>query len=282
MNHYPQPFPPPWAEAWGDDRYGLWAELLVNGVTQRMRWLAPGDFLMGSQDTEAGRFSDEGPQHTVTLVDDLWLACTACTQALWLAVMGGGNPSYVQDDPNKPVEQVSWDDVLAFLAALQTQAVLPKGVEAVLPTEAQWEYACRAGTVTPYSFGETITKEQVNFDHDGKFSGRHASMQTTVSVKALPANAWGLYQMHGNVWEWCADATRDYTEDAVTDPSGATGKGVNEYAVRGGAWADLARYARSALRLQRARNLRGDLIGFRFALRSTSQPGAGEPRSEGV
>lgn len=270
--HYPRPFPPPWAEAWGDDRYGLWAELLVNGVTQRLRWLAPGHFQMGSPDSEPLRGSNEGPQHTVTLTDDWWLADTACTQALWLAVLGGSNPSHFTDDLELPVEQVSWDDVQGFLAAL------PSGVEAVLPTEAQWEYACRAGSTTPFGFGEQINPHQVNYNDGPKSEYR----PKTVPVKARPANAWGLYQMHGNVLEWCADARRDYTEAEVINPSGATGQGVKDFAVRGGGWFGRARGARSARRYRYPRGRRGSYLGFRFALRSTSQPGARGPRPEGA
>ena len=276
---YPQPFPPPWAEAWGDDRYGLWAELLVKGVTQRLRWVAPGSFLMGSPGTEPGRDSDEGPQHTVTFAEDLWLADTACTQALWQAVMGN-NPSYVTDDLQKPVERVSWDDIQGFFAALQGPDGLPAGVEAVLPTEAEWEYACRASETRAYSFGDSIDRSQVNFDSDNSGDARYDAKQTAVSVKAMPANRWGLYQMHGNVWEWCADARRPYTADGVVDPSGATGPDVKSGAVRGGSWHNGAQFARSAKRDGVGRNSRS-ILGFRFALRSKSQQGAGGTRLEG-
>jgi formylglycine-generating enzyme required for sulfatase activity len=280
--NYPQPFPPPWAEAWGDDRYGLWAELLVKGVTQRLRWVAPGSFVMGSPHEEDGHSSAERPQHTVTFANALWLADTACTQALWQAVMGS-NPSYVADDLQKPVEQVSWDDVQGFFVALQGPDGLPAGVEAVLPTEAEWEYACRAGETRAYSFGDSIDREQVNFNSEGYAQKRYESKLTTVPVKALPANRWGLYQMHGNVREWCADALRPYTADAVADPSGATGQDVKRLAVRGGSWFNHALNARSAQRDGFVRGGRFYGLGFRFALRSKSQqPGAGGPRLEGA
>ena len=279
--NYPQPFPPPWAEAWGDDQYGLWAELLVKGVTQRLRWVAPGSFLMGSPDTEPGRDSDEGPQHTVSFAEDLWLADTACTQALWQAVMGN-NPSSVTDDMEKPVEQVSWGNAQNFFAALQGPDGLPTGIEAVLPTEAEWEYACRAGETCAYSFSDSIDRNQVNFRFEGKRERSFATKRYTVPVKALPANRWGLYQMHGNVWELCADAPRTYAADAVADPSGAVGKDVTTFAVRGGSWDDDARYARSAQRLDLGRGWLYHCIGFRFALRSKSQQRAGGPRPEGV
>ena len=275
--NYPQPFPPPWAEAWGDDRYGLWAELLVKGVTQRLRWVAPGSFVMGSPDTEKDLQSDESPQHTITFTEDLWLADTACTQALWQAVMGN-NPSYVTDDLNKPVERVSWDDVQRFFSALEGPDLLPAGIEAVLPTEAQWEYACRAGETRVYSFGDSVDRKHVNFNADGNLRKRFEAKQTTLPVKALPANPWGLYQMHGNVWEWCDDAIRPYTADAVTHPSGATGEGVESFARRGGSWSNYARHVRSAQRDQDGRHGRNVNLGFRFALRSNSQRGASGPR----
>ena len=174
--NYPQPFPPPWAEAWGDDRYGLWAELLVKGVTQRLRWVAPGSFVMGSPVTERGHHENEGPQHTVTFADDLWLADTACTQSLWQAVMGN-NPSNVTDDLDMPVEHVSWDDVQRFFSALEGPDLLPAGIEAVLPTEAQWEYACRAGETRAYSFGDSVDRKQVNFNADGNWRKRYEAKQ---------------------------------------------------------------------------------------------------------
>ncbi len=280
---YPHPFPPSWSEAWGDDRYGLWAELQVTGLTQRLRWLPPGQFKMGSPTKEPERFDDEGPQHFVTLTEGLWLADTACTQELWVAVMGGKNPSDFQGEPELPVENVSWDDVQDFLAKLQ--AHLPAGIEAVLPTEAQWEYACRAGSSrsTPFSFGEQISTDQVNYDGNFPYNNgpKDQYREKTVPVKALPANAWGLYQMHGNVWEWCADAMRQYTEEAVIDPSGEIGTGVDSCALRGGAWFRNARYARSAQRSRYVRGWRSGILGFRFALRSTGQPGAGGPVFDG-
>ena len=273
-NPYPKPFPPPWADAWGDDRYGLWASVQVGSVLQRMRWLSAGTFMMGSPASEARRMENEGPQHEVTLTNDSWLADTACTQALWEAVMGG-NPSHFKGDADLPVESVSWDDVQEFLAKFQ--GYLPDGIEAVLPTEAEWEYACRAGSTTAFSFGDNITTDDVNYD--GNYPYADASKgeyrEKTVAVKALPANKWGLYQMHGNVWEWCADDRRDYAAIAMTNPSGATGGG--SYAVRGGSWFLGAVNVRAARRLVGPRVDRDFGLGFRFALRSKSPAGAAGP-----
>ena len=146
----------------GVDDYGLYADLTVEtGITQRFRWIASGTFMMGSPKTEAGR-SDDEVQHEVTLSLGYWLADTACTQALWQAVMGE-NPSLFSNDPHNPIDQVSWDDAQQFIAKLNQRF---PDLNACLPNEAQWEYACRAGTTTPFSFGENITPEQVNYNGD--------------------------------------------------------------------------------------------------------------------
>lgn len=281
---FPEPFPPACATAWGDDSYGLWCEVTVKGVVQRLRWIESGVFWMGSTDNERASFGAQGedwfrnwikneaPRHRVVLTQGFWLADTACTQMLWTAV-AGDRPSRFKGEPDLPVEQVSWDDVTTkFLPVLNQQLA---EVEVSLPTEAQWEYACRAGTKTAYHFGETITTDQVNFDS-----------QRTVPVKALPANSWGLYQMHGNVWEWCADARRRYTEEIAIDPNGGQDGSVR--ALRGGSWDFVARGARGAFRDVSPRDFRTgyrrDLIGFRFALRSIEphRPGAEGSRADGV
>jgi formylglycine-generating enzyme len=278
-NRFPPQFPPPWASAWGDDQYGLWSEITVGEAVQRLRWIEPGSFLMGSLENES-YLADETPQHKVTLTEGFWLADTACTQALWVAVMGGKNPSAFTNDLQLPVEQVSWDDVADFCSALA--AHLPNGCGALLPTEAQWEYACRADTKTAFSFGDNISTAQVNYDGNRPYKGapKGEYRETTVPVKALPANPWGLYQMHGNVWEWCADAPRPYSADAALNPSGATGKGVKSFAIRGGSWIDDARHARSACRSSWPRGLRSLNLGFRFALRSTGAGSTGAPEAQ--
>ncbi len=276
--------PPPWACAFGDDPYGLWAEFTVGDARQRMRWVEPGTFRMGSPDDEAERADHEGPQHLVQITRGFWLADTACTQALWLAVMGGKNPSGFADDLLNPVEQVSWDDVVVgtgeqgkgpgFFDRLREW--LP-GSDPALPTEAQWEYACRAGSGEPFAFGKTVTTDQVNFDGNYPYGAapKGPYRNHTVSVKALPANRWGLYQMHGNVWEWCADPLRDYAataagEKSVVDPGleGEAEPRSARRAVRGGSWLGVARGARSAYRRAFVRSVRRGDLGFRLALRS--------------
>jgi len=262
-----------------DLEFGNFADLRVGKAVQRFRWIEPGEFLMGSPDDEPERFDDEGPQHRVRISEGFWLADTACTQALWLAVMGAENPShnpsYFNGDTKLPVEQVSFDDVETFLECLQ--ALLPEHVAAGLPSEAQWEYAGRAGTTTPFSFGASIHSEQVNFDGNHPYNGSEASEQRgrTVPVKSLPANSWGLFEMHGNVWEWCRDGQRTYQAtgpgQVELDPLGTLGPAAR--ALRGGAWFDFAWYARCAYRVQLARGDRRHGVGFRFSLRSLSPAG---------
>ncbi len=261
---FPPSFPPAWASAWGEDEFGIYAEIVVAEVAQRCRWMRPGKFLMGLPEGEEGWPESERPQHEVTLTG-FWLADTACTQALWRAVMGE-NPSQFQDDLMNPVETVSWDDCAGFFAKLN--ALVP-GLDAGFPSEAQWEYACRAGTVTAYSFGESITHEQVHFDQ-GWQKGK------TVPVASLPANPWGLYEMHGNVWEWCSDWYGPYTAEPQTDPEGPAG-GTGRV-LRGGSWFHGARDLRSALRRGNDPGRRGDDIGLRVA---PGRAGPAEPVGSG-
>lgn len=264
---------PAWARADGRDEFGRWAEFSVGDVVQRLRWIEPGEFLMGSPKGEFLRSYEEGPQHRVHISQGFWLADTACTQALWLAVVGGPNPARFVDDPQNPVEMVSDEDIELFLAALAGK--LGHGADLVLPTEAQWEYACRAGTSTAFSFGATITPEQANYDGNFPYAGAAEGLyrNRTLPVKALPANAWGLHQMHGSVWEWCADGLRKYAEvpagKAAKDPTGPQEQGPAAHrAVRGGSWMRGAGDLRSAYRGRYQRLRRDADLGFRLALRS--------------
>ena len=241
------------------DKAGLYTDLIIKGMAQRCRWIPPGIFCMGSPSSEKERHDDE-IQHQVSFSQGFWLADTACTQALWKAVMGD-NPAFFTENENNPVEQVSWDDVKNFIRLLNN---LVPGLGAQLPTEAQWEYACRAGTITPFSFGETITPEQVNYDGNVPYANgiKGWCRERTVAVKSLPANSWGLYEMHGNVWEWCADWYDDYPTMPVSDP---TGPETGSYRVlRGGSWSNHGWRTRSANRGWYAPVNRDNYIGFRF------------------
>jgi formylglycine-generating enzyme required for sulfatase activity len=237
-------------------------------ITQRLRWIEPGEFLMGSPEDEPERFSDEGPRHRVRLSQGYWLADTACSQAFWQAVMGG-NPSRFTDDPQNPVENVSWDDVQGFLDQLKT---LFPGLDADLPTEAEWEYACRAGTETAFSWGNRITPEQANYNGNHVYADgpKGAYRKKTLPVKSFRPNPWGLYQMHGNVDEWCADGQRKYSAEAQVNPRGPAVSDKVGPVVRGGSWLDEPRWLRAAYRRRWPRDWRCDFQGFRFSLRSTS------------
>lgn len=252
------------------DEYGLFLELVLlmeRGVVfpamppLRFRYLEPATFLQGSP---AGiRDYDEHPQHPVTLTHGLWLAETPCTQALWEAVMRK-NPNHFkqgEDAPRRPVENVSWDAVQAFFKALQP--LLPTGCEAVLPTESQWECACRAGTQTAYWWGDEVDDSRANWDEE------HSG---TTPVDRYPPNPWGLYDMHGNVWEWCADGRRDYLAEPARDPEGPGAGDLR--VVRGGSWISNSVEARAGARNRRLRRFVARSHGFRFALRSPGRPKA--------
>jgi len=243
------------------DDYGLYFDLTIDGVTQRFRWIDPGTFQMGSPETEAERNNNE-LLHPVTISKGFWLADTACTQALWQAVMDE-NPSCFKGE-SLPVEQVNWDDVQAFIKTVNSQFA---GLQLRLPTEAEWEYACRAGTETPFSFGDTITTDQVNFDGNYPYAGGSKSRfrGKAVAVKSLPANPWGLYEMHGNVWEWCQDWYGDYPQGLTVDPQGPQSGGQKRI-IRGGSWSDAGRFVRSAVRFLHPSDFRDESLGFRLAL----------------
>jgi formylglycine-generating enzyme required for sulfatase activity len=235
-------------------------DIVIFGVVQRMRWIPAGTFLMGSPSGEPERFGDE-TQHEVTLTQGFWLADTACTQELWEAVMGS-NPSRFKGADN-PVEQVSWQDCQEFLR--RANAGHP-GLGLRLPTEAEWEYACRAGTTTPFSFGSSITTDLANYDgnYDSEYnSAKGVYRETTVPVKEFTPNALGLYQMHGNVWEWCADWYGDYPTDSATDPAGPDTGEVR--VLRGGSWIDCAGALRSAFRFVWPPVDRDVFCGFRLS-----------------
>jgi formylglycine-generating enzyme required for sulfatase activity len=183
----------------------------------------------------------------------------------------GDNPSGVKDDPQQPVERVRWHDVQEFLRRLQ--GLLP-GCQADLPSEAEWEYACRAGTTTPFSFGPQITPQQVNYDGNYPYAGGEQGefRAKTVAVKSLPANPWGLYEMHGNLLEWCKDGQRTYDQQAQVDPLGPltgplTGDDLPR-AIRGGSWSSFASWTRSAFRIAYPPGFASRDQGFRFCLRS--------------
>jgi formylglycine-generating enzyme required for sulfatase activity len=223
-------------------------KVVANALGMKFAWVPPGTFLMGSPANEADR-SDVETQHRVTLTRGFWMGVHQVTQAQWQAVMGT-NPSAFKGD-YLPVEQVSWDDAAQFCEALGKK----DGQTYRLPTEAEWEYACRAGTTTPFHFGATISTEQVN----------HYNSRTT-PVGSFPANGWGLHDTHGNVWEWCGDwYGGPFPSFDLTDPQG--GNTGERRVRRGGSWNDLPFGCRAAFRDHGAPGVRHGTIGFRVVLR---------------
>ncbi|MCB1776808.1 MAG: formylglycine-generating enzyme family protein [Candidatus Competibacteraceae bacterium] len=276
--------PPRWASGWGQDQWGVFVEITLQGVTQRLRWIPPGQFWMGSPEEEQGRYDDEGPRHQVTLTDGYWLFDTPCTQALWEAVMGK-NPSEFQS-PTRPVETVSWDDVQDFLKRINEQN---PGLNLSLPSEAQWEYACRASTETAIYTGDLDIlgdfnapaldpiawyggNSGVDFDLDDGYDSSdweekqypHTKAGTRL-VKLKRANPWGLYDMLGNVWEWVQDHWHGNYQGAPTDGSAWEDQDAigAPRVLRGGSWSLNARNVRAASRLDYDPDSRLDVIGFR-------------------
>ena len=250
---------PGWADAIGVDQYGIYADFSITKVVQRMRLILPGEFMMGSPANESGRREWE-ILHKVILTRSFWLADTACTQALWQAVMGK-NPSYFKG-AQRPVEILNWHDCKRFIYEISS---LKPGLEFRLPTEAEWEYACRAETRTPFWFGDNITTEQVNYQGEYPYAGGEKGKYRgeTVEVKSLPCNVWGLYQMHGNVWEWCSDWFGDYPTERVIDPGGSSSGTLR--VLRGGCWNNGGVNVRSAYRSNNLSSDRLEGTGFRLA-----------------
>ena len=219
----------------------------------------PGEFEMGSDKGD----NDEAPVHTVRISKAFYLAATETTQAQWHALMGD-NPSEFQG-ARLPVDSASWDDAQRFASKLNGGSEGPFR----LPTEAEWEYACRAGTTTEYAFGEAISPEQANYDGERSWGkGRPGlNRRRTVEAGSLPANAWGFHEMHGNVWEWCQDwFDSDYYKacrGGVVDPQGP--KSGSSRPARGGSWCSNPVYLRSSYRLDTAFQFNQIYTGFRLA-----------------
>lgn len=270
-----------WTIAAGRDRYGLWADADIRGVVQRFRWIPPGRFLMGSPESEAGRYDNEGPQHWVTWTGGRWFGDTPVTQRLWKAVVGL-NPSEFQSQKQisdtHPVEYVSWDEsgVFCDLAGMR------------LPTEAEWEYACRAGTTTATWAGDlSILGENnapvldpiawyggncgVDFEfekwadtefwpdkqHDFAKGGSH-------SVRLKASNPLGLHDMLGAVYEWCCDAGKPYGIERLVDPPPIRNASISRI-LRGGGWGSRPRRLRAASRDEVKLTFRSYYVGFRLA-----------------
>ena len=251
-------------------------EDLGNEVTLEMVSIPGGKFLMGTESGEIERlvkkydweyFRYEKPQHEVT-VKPFFMGRYPVTQAQWQAVMGN-NPAEFQDSPQNPVENVSWHDAVEFCQRLSEKT----GRKYRLPSEAEWEYACRAGTKTPFHFGETITGELANYDASETYAEEATGeyRQKTTPVGSFLPNGFGLYDMHGNVWEWCADNWHDNYEGAPTDGSAwTTGGDEDRSPLRGGSWNDVPVNCRSAYRYDSFRGRFGINLDVGFRVVSES------------
>ncbi len=237
---------------------------LPHDVGLEMVKIQAGTFMMGSPiGKEFGRF-DDAEQHQVTLTKDYWLGKYPVTQAQWKAVMGN-NPSYFNGE-NRPVEQVNWAEAKKFCDKLNElyAGLLPKDYKFDLSTEAQWEYACRAGTTTALNNGKDLTSGTgacYNLNEVAWY-GENSNGETHAVGMKQP-NVWGLYDMHGNVWEWCRDW---YEHDYAKDPEFLKGNTGSYRVFRGGCWSINAWYCRSAYRGNLSPTNRHDDLGFRLAL----------------
>ena len=256
----PPTFPHAWASEWGQDQHGLWQAFTYKNIRHAFRWIPPGTFMMGSPIEEEGRLNQED-LHQVTLTKGFWLGETTVTQNLWQAVMDK-NPSHFNGD-ELPVEKVSWDDCQQFIEAFSQ---VHPDLQLRLPWEAEWEYACRAGISTPFSFGgkDDLTLDKVNYS--GKWDDYDLDGETKL-VKSYPANDWGLHEMHGNVWEWCQDIWQENlgTEDVI-DPEGQPASEGAQRVLRGGSWNLLGGDCRSGFRRRLEPGSRDQNFGFRLAL----------------
>lgn len=272
---------PEWAREVGRDEFGLWAELVVAGVAFRMRWIPPGRFLMGSPEGEPGRDDDEGPQYLKTISHGFWLGETPVTQALWEAVVRE-NPSVFRT-PDRPVENVSWKDCQERLIVRLNKGH-PTRDRFRLPTEAEWEYACRAGTTTATYAGPIEIIGEYNAPvldaiawyggnsgkdldlREGEDSSGWPEKQYTHSragtrrVGQKQPNPWGLHDMLGNVWEWCSDrATWPMQQHSSTEQTGVY------RTIRGGSWDFMVRGLRAAFRNALPPNKGYSYLGLRLA-----------------
>jgi formylglycine-generating enzyme required for sulfatase activity len=248
------------------------APAFVNKAGMKLVWIKPGSFTMGSPKDEEQRGADETP-HKVTLTKGFYMAATLVTQLQWEEVMGtDANPSHFkgQDYDEKkilPVDSVSWDECRAFCAKLSAY----DGKKYDLPTEAEWEYACRAGTSTTFWWGSSISTDQANYNgkegygKDGKATGLYLEKPTP--VRQFKPNPWGLYDMHGNLCQWCQDWREPYPEKDVTDPVRLLKGDRDVRVLRGGSWELGPQYCRSASRDSLGPAIRNNIVGCRVVCR---------------
>lgn len=232
-----------------------------NSIGMELVWIPSGEFMMGSSESEIAEalfeaqkgnkkvprdvFSPELPKHRVRISNGFWIGRYEVTQKQWQEIMDDNPSDYKDCGLNCPIEQISWYDTQVFLKRLNEKDSV---FEYRLPTEAEWEYACRAGTTTAFAFGDKLNSSQANFDGRFPYNGTEKGkfVKKTTPVGSYQPNAWGLYDMHGNVWEWVEDWYGNYISGDVVDPTGPVASTYKS--VRGGAWVNLASLVRSAAR----------------------------------
>ncbi|MFO0222024.1 MAG: formylglycine-generating enzyme family protein [Planctomyces sp.] len=278
---------PAWASRFWQDAWGTAAEFRIGDVLFVMRWIPPGRFLMGSPDDEQGRYSDEGPLHEVTISRGYWLGQTPVTQQQWQAVVqaasgssqrsrrsagsaaatGGSQlkaePSSFSGNPLHPVESVNWHQCVQYCQLVQ--GLLGGELQFRLPSEAEWEYACRAGTSGAFNDDSACTEPEGTdpaLEKLGWYTKNSGGKTHPVGLKQ--SNGWGLYDMHGNVWEWCRDAPRQYSSEPQVDPVGSELSGASRV-LRGGCWGDDAWNCRAASRGTSAPGAGWDYAGLRLS-----------------
>ena len=259
----------PEAAVQDEQKAGTKKVLKIKGVTYTFRWCPAGTFIMGSPKDELGRhlsYPDE-TQHEVTLTQGFWMLETEVTREMWKSVTGEDPSQYRYEDNSKilPVRNVSWEDCREYIGELNALKAAPGGYKFSFPTEAQWEYACRAGTMTALNNGKNLTSS-TDICRNMNEVGWYKSLDYNIHKVGLKKpNAWGLYDMHGNVSEWCLDRFGPYQNDSVTDP---TGPETGSYRVdRGGSWCHVAGCCRSAYRTANyTPSSRSGTLGLRLAL----------------
>jgi formylglycine-generating enzyme required for sulfatase activity len=238
----------------------------------KLALIPAGTFLMGSPPEETQRGDDEGPVHPVSIGRPFYLGVYPVTQREYELVMSTNPANFKKANgggPQHPVEQVSWDEAMEFCRRLSNLPAEKKASRRyMLPTEAEWEYACRAGASMTFAYGDSLSSAQANFDGNRPYGLAETGpfLQRTSKVGAYRANALGLFDMHGNVWEWCADW---YREDAYRASAAAGPKGPergSQRVLRGGCWNNSGHLCRSARRHKYPADFRSDTIGFRVAL----------------
>ena len=238
-----------------------------NAIGMELVYIPAGDFMMGSPASETDRSADEGPQRKITIREGFWMGKFEVTQAQYEAVTET-NPSNFKNCPQCPVEQVSWDDAKAFIQKMNAKN---DGFVYSLPSEAEWEYAARAGTTTTFAFGNSLSSSQANFNGNYPYGGaaKGQYLEKTVAVGSYQPNAFGLYDMHGNVWEWVEDIyNKEGYANLPTSGAANVSVGDSSYRVlRGGSWNINALNLRSGDRYWGAPSNRFGIIGFRVAAR---------------